>query len=149
MPDVATRVVVLRVTGNMCLTITRESRLRAQGPIYLRSHRLCCRFLRRRGHIDVRFAVDDGQERPGDVLPRELRVRSFYDTKGIDEAALAASGPDIHLLALLFAIGTFARENSGERFGVRPCVVAPPFDTDRAPAGDLTVFASADCGGGG
>ena len=85
------------------------------------------RLLRRCGHSDVHFAVDDGQERPRDVLPRELRVRSFYDTKSTDEAALALSGPDSHLLALLFAIGSFVRENSGERFGVRPCVVAPPF----------------------
>ena len=71
-------------------------------------------------------------------------MRIFYDTKSTDEAASSVSGPDIHLLALLFAIGIFVRENSGGRFSVRPCVVAPPFDTDRAPPGDLTMFSSAD-----
>jgi hypothetical protein len=41
-------------------------------------------------------------------------VRRFYDTKTNDETPLAFFGPDIRLLALLFRIGTFAREQSGE-----------------------------------
>ena len=85
------------------------------------------RLFRRRGHIDVRFAVDDGQERTWYVLPRELRVRSLDVTKTSHEAALAFFCPDLLLLALLTVVGRFAREYSGERFRFRSRRVAPPF----------------------
>ena len=119
-------------------------------------HRFTCvptalrrRLFRRRGHIDIRFAVDSrrwAKERAGYVLPRELRMRSFNVTKTNDETTLVFFRPGLLLLALLIVVGRFAREYSGERFGVRPRVVATPFDADRTPPGDLTMFASANSG---
>ena len=109
---------VLRATGN------------TDSPATLRHH-----LLWRRSHIDFQHRLyARRQEQAGYALLRELRVRRFYDTKSTDEAVLVVFGPD--LLALLFVIGTFARESSGERFSVRPSL----------PPGALTIYESADSG---
>ena len=52
-----------------------------------------------------------GAEHIRPVLAHRLpQSERFYDTKSTDAAALAVFVPDIRLLALLFVIGTFARE---------------------------------------